>query len=200
MKQNLKIWEMSLLFALCVTLCTGLWARAQQRELAGQLIRLHVIAQSDSEEDQQLKLLVRDGVLAALEPALENAEKLENAKEIIGDRLPQLCEIADRTVRAAGKDYTSTASLCTENYPTREYGGFALPAGDYLSLKITLGEGRGRNWWCVVFPPLCMTAVSEQDTAALSENSQSLITCQDEEYKLKFHIVEIFEKMRSLLA
>ncbi len=201
MKQHFKIWEISLLFAICMTLCVGLWAGAQQRQLAGELVRLHVIAQSDSEDDQHLKLKVRDAVLASLGPSLEKADNLEDAKRIINEQLQTLCDIADYTAVSEGKNYTASASLCNENYPTREYDGFALPAGDYLSLKIILGEGRGRNWWCVVFPPLCMTAASDEDAMeVLSEDSRELISKQDDEYRLKFHIVEIFERFRSSLA
>lgn len=201
MKQHFKIWELSLLLAVCITLCVGLWAGAQQRQLAGELVRLHVIAQSDSEDDQRLKLCVRDAVLTSLRPALEKAENLEDAKRIIMSRLQTLCGIADYTAAVQGKRYTATASLCTERYPTREYENFALPAGEYLSLKIVLGEGKGRNWWCVVFPPLCMTAAEDEDAmSVLSEDTRELITKQGNEYKLKFHIIEIFEGIKSALA
>lgn len=201
LKKHLKIWEMSLLFALCASLCAGLWAGAKQRQLSGELVRLHVIAQSDSEEDQQLKLRVRDGVLAALEPRLKNAGSTEQAAAIIEDALPLLCQVADNVSENAGMSYRSQASLGVENYPTREYDDFALPAGDYLSLKITLGDGGGQNWWCVVFPPLCLTAASGTEAIeALSDDSQNIISLDGEEYRLEFHVIEIFEKVRSYLA
>ncbi|NLV87058.1 MAG: stage II sporulation protein R, partial [Clostridiales bacterium] len=186
---------------LCVSLCTGLWAGARQRQLSGELVRLHVIAQSDSSEDQQLKLKVRDSVLAALEPRLKDAENPQEAAAIIEESLPLLCDIADIVSKNAGMDYSSTSSLDVENYPSRKYEGFALPAGDYLSLKISLGDGGGQNWWCVVFPPLCLNAASETEAIeALSDSSQEIITLNGEEYRLKFHVIEIYEKLRSYLT
>ena len=201
LEKHLKIWEISLLFALCVSLCIGLWAGARQRQLSNELVRLHIIAQSDNPDDQQLKLKVRDSVLLALEPKLKEADSSEQAAAIIEENLPLLCNIADTVSKKAGMEYSSSASLGVENYPSREYGGFALPAGDYLSLKISLGNGGGQNWWCVVFPPLCLNAASETEAIeALSDSSQEIITLNGEEYRLKFHVIEIYEKLRSYLT
>ena len=201
MKQHLKIWEISLLFALCVSLFTGLFARAEQEQLSSELIRLHVVANSDTGSDQAAKLKVRDSVLTLLTPMLEGVSDTQAAKEVINGALPLLCSQARSSLKREGKYYSVKALLCVESYPTREYSGFALPSGDYISLKIILGEGRGHNWWCVVFPPLCMSSVENEDAfSGLSEDSAKLITCSGGEYRLKFRIIELYEELRQALS
>ena len=201
MKQHLKIWELSLLFALCVTLCTGLFAKAEQQQLASELIRLHVIANSDSESDQNAKLNVRDSALKVLTPLLEGVSSVDEAEKVINNALPLLCSEAGKSLLLDGKLYSARAELCLEQYPTRKYDGFALPSGDYISLKIILGKGEGHNWWCVVFPPLCMTAVENEDAfSALTEESAKLITYDGSEYKLKFRIIELYQQLRQSIS
>ena len=196
-KKQIRIIEGALLIALCITLCTGLWARAQQQKLSGELVRLHVIAASDSDADQALKLRIRDRALMHLTPLLDRAQSVDDARAVIESELPHLEKLANDEIAAAGFDYSAAAALSPERYPTREYMGFALPAGSYLSLRITLGGGEGQNWWCVVFPPLCMTAVEERESiATLSENSKKLIFAEEEEeYILKFRLIEFFESI-----
>ncbi|MBS7402570.1 MAG: stage II sporulation protein R [Oscillospiraceae bacterium] len=195
-KKQIRIIEGALLIALCITLCTGLWARAQQQKLSGELVRLHVIAASDSDADQALKLRIRDRALMHLTPLLDRAQSVDDARAVIESELPHLEKLANDEIAAAGFDYSAAAALAPERYPTREYMGFALPAGSYLSLRITLGGGEGQNWWCVVFPPLCMTAVEERESiATLSENSKKLIFAEEEEYILKFRLIEFFESI-----
>ena len=195
-KKQIRIIEGALLIALCITLCTGLWARAQQQKLSGELVRLHVIAASDSDADQALKLRIRARALMHLTPLLDRAQSVDDARAVIESELPHLEKLANDEIAAAGFDYSAAAALSPERYPTREYMGFALPAGSYLSLRITLGGGEGQNWWCVVFPPLCMTAVEEcESIATLSENSKKLIFAEEEEYILKFRLIEFFESI-----
>ncbi len=195
-KKQIRIIEGALLIALCITLCMGLWARAQQQKLSGELVRLHVIAASDSDADQALKLRIRDRALMHLTPLLDRAQSVDDARAVIESELPHLEKLANDEIAAAGFDYSAAAALSPERYPTREYMGFALPAGSYLSLRITLGGGEGQNWWCVVFPPLCMTAVEERESiATLSENSKKLIFAEEEEYILKFRLIEFFESI-----
>ncbi len=197
MKQHLKIWEISLLVALCVTFCTGLFAKAEQSRLSGELIRLHVIANSDSTGDQTVKLKVRDNILEILTPMLDKASNVKEAESIIENSLPQLCQAAETCLRCNGKYYSVKAELCRETYPTRGYDGFALPAGDYISLKIILGQGLGHNWWCVVFPPLCMTSVEDKGAfSGLSDETEKLITYDGGEYRVKFRIIELYEQLK----
>ena len=197
MNKHLKIWEISLLFALCVTLCTGLFAKAEQQRLSGELIRLHVIANSDSTSDQSAKLKVRDSVLRLLTAKLDGVTDINEAKELIENSFPQLCYAARQSLLQDGKYYSVSAELGNEDYPTRQYDGFSLPAGDYISLRIILGEGKGHNWWCVVFPPLCMSSVEDKDAfSGLSDESAKLIIADSGDYKLKFRIIELYQQLR----
>lgn len=200
--EKLYIWEASLLVALCVTLCWGLAARTQQRDLADQLIRLHVVAQSDSDRDQAVKLKVRDEILKILEPALSSAADSGQAGEVLAELLPDIEETARAAAAMAGTACRATATLSSESFPTREYESFALPAGEYMSLRVVLGDGGGKNWWCVVFPPLCSASAQESDEAlaALSEDSVSLITSEDGGYDVRFRVLELFEKLRELFS
>lgn len=192
---KLRIWECALLISFSLTLVTGVWAAGSQSALAGQVVRLHVIANSDSDADQALKLQVRDAVLAAAGDCLEGAADRQGAEAILTSRLQTLADAGYEAVAAAGYDYPVTVSLEDHWFPTKEYGDFALPAGTYRALRVVIGEGAGRNWWCVVFPPLCLGCVSEsvEETAAmagLSEEQIALITGEDEGYIVKFKLLE----------
>ena len=179
------------LLALCVILLTGLWARGRQQRLAGQLLRLHVIARSDAPEDQAAKLRVRDAVLAELAPALSEAADPEAAREIARTMLPRLAELA-----GAVSGGEARAELCREHYPTRDYGDFSLPAGEYLSLRVILGPGKGHNWWCVVYPLLCSPGREEaRETATLTEDDIRLITLDGGDCVVKFRLIEWWESL-----
>lgn len=192
---KLKTWELAALCALCVSLCVGTWAQGRQRDISSSLVRLHVIAASDETAEQELKLRVRDNVLEYLTPVLDKAESPEEAQRIINGELTSIKAAAEAC--AGGRSVSVT--LGQEYYPTREYEGFTLPAGQYQSLRVILGEGKGHNWWCVVFPPLCVSA-AEQNKAldAMSEPERSLITEADG-YELRFRIVELWGELMELL-
>ncbi len=192
---KLKTWELAALCALCVSLCVGTWAQGRQRDISSSLVRLHVIAASDETAEQELKLRVRDNVLEYLTPVLDKAENPEEAQRIINGELTSIKAAAEAC--AGGRSVSVT--LGQEYYPTREYEGFTLPAGQYQSLRVILGEGKGHNWWCVVFPPLCVSA-AEQNKAldAMSEPERGLITEADG-YELRFRIVELWGELMELL-
>lgn len=192
---KLKTWELAALCALCVSLCVGTWAQGRQRDISSSLVRLHVIAASDETAEQELKLRVRDNVLEYLTPVLDKAESPEEAQRIINGELTSIKAAAEAC--AGGRSVSVT--LGQEYYPTREYEGFTLPAGQYQSLRVILGEGKGHNWWCVVFPPLCVSA-AEQNKAldAMSEPERGLIT-EANGYELRFRIVELWGELMELL-
>ena len=192
---KLKTWELAALCALCVSLCVGTWAQGRQRDISSSLVRLHVIAASDETAEQELKLRVRDNVLEYLTPVLDKAESPEEAQRIINGELTSIKAAAEAC--AGGRSVSVT--LGQEYYLTREYEGFTLPAGQYQSLRVILGEGKGHNWWCVVFPPLCVSA-AEQNKAldAMSEPERGLITEADG-YELRFRIVELWGELMELL-
>ncbi len=194
---KLKIWECALLAAVCITLLSGLWASAAQEKLSGELVRLHVVAESDSERDQAVKLKVRDAVVSYLSLKLEDTENIGQAKTVIEKELDNLEAAARAAAVREGTDCSVSVTMETEAFPTREYDSFALPAGDYVSLRVTLGDGAGQNWWCVVFPPLCVSSVeSEEAFGELSEENSRIIKTEDSEYRLKFHIIEFFQKIK----
>ena len=188
--QKFKAWETALLLALCVFFLSGTWAENTQRQLAGGLVRLHVIANSDSDADQAAKLAMRDRVLALLTPLLADCQSSEEAVNIILAHQEDIESLGDVSVQ-----------LGTEYYPTRDYGSFSLPAGRYVSLRVTMGQGAGHNWWCVVFPPICDAGVIDTDTAdaiGLSGKEAKLITADGPGYVVKFRLMEWIGSFLSL--
>lgn len=206
-KQNRKLrrWELALLLGVAVAALAGVWLDGQQSALADKVIRLHVIAHSDSPEDQALKLQVRDRILAESGELLSGGATLEQARAALQDSLAELAGIGAEAVGEAGYSYPVTASLVHDYwFPPKTYTDFALPAGAYTALRIEIGAGGGQNWWCVVFPPLCLGSVSEttQETAleaGLTENQVSLMTGEDEGYVVKFKAVELLEQFKGWL-
>ena len=202
-RKTLRIAELALLLGTAVFLLTGAWALNTQRDLADRVVRLHVLANSDSEEDQALKLLVRDAVLERATALLERTESRAEAETLLRESLPELETIGEETVRANGYSYDVAAELEDTSFPTKDYDGFSLPAGEYLALRILIGAGAGQNWWCVVFPPLCTAASADVPetalAAGLTEDQVSLMTEEDSGYVLKFKAVEWWEQLREWL-
>ena len=160
-------------------------------------VRLHILPPSDSAEDQALKIELRDKLLSKYSEALgESASAKEAQKEILRI-LPDIERDINSWIAEAGFSYTATTSLSCEWYETRRYGAFTLPSGEYTSLKITVGEGVGQNWWCVMYPPLCLECATE-DAMPLTEEEIFLISGTG--YNVKFKILElsssIFRKSR----
>lgn len=187
MNNKLKIWETALLTAMCLTLCTSVWAQARQNSISASLIRLHVIAASDDDGEQAIKLRVRDAVLEYISPKLEKSSSVSESEHIINSEIYGIKQAAE----AAAQGREVKVALGTESYPTREYEGFTLPAGKYTSLRIILGEGAGHNWWCVVFPPVCLEAAEEKISSALSPEDAKIVTEADG-YVIKFKLVELW--------
>ena len=165
---KLHTWEAALLLAVAAALLWGACTLQRQDALEQKVIRLHVIANSDSEADQALKLRVRDRVLVLTEDILRQSGDMEEARQRLAEALPRLQQTAAEEIAAQGSRYTVSAGLEETEFPTREYDGFALPSGEYLALRVVIGEGAGKNWWCVVFPPLCTTAACDFQETAVS--------------------------------
>lgn len=182
------------LFCACLV-CTALWAEAAQGRLAEQVIRLHVLANSDSQADQALKRYVRDQVLAQTTPLLEGVTSAPEAKAILQANLGLLTQTAQAAIAAQGYDYSVSVRLEETWFPTRQYQDVSLPAGNYQALRVLIGEAEGHNWWCVVFPSLCLPAVSEDSLAAagLSQQDSALIQEENPAYTFQFHVVEWWE-------
>ena len=194
--KSLRAWEIAALMALSLALCAGTWAQTRQQTISAALVRLHVIADSDAAEEQEIKLEVRDAVLAYLTPALENAENQQQARQIITENLEGIARAADSA--AQGRQVSVT--LSRESYPTREYEGFTLPAGRYESLRVILGEGEGKNWWCVVFPPLCLSAAESEEVQSVLKGEDLSIVTEEEGYVLRFKLGELWGKLIGVLS
>lgn len=184
-----------LLFTLSV-LCVTVLPVHGEEEIYDRVIRLHVLANSDGEEDQALKLCVRDAVLARAKELLGDVTTMEEAEATLAASLEDLAESAAVCLAANGSEYPVRVTLGKEQYPTRYYEKLAFPAGEYLSLRVLIGEGAGKNWWCVLFPPLCLSAASAKgDTtklaAGLTEEQYRMITeTESPKYKLRFKVLE----------
>ena len=162
------------------------------------VLRLHVLANSDSSEDQALKLEVRDRILEETATLFKDCKSKDEAREAVESNLDKIREIAEQTIREAGYDYSVSVSLGEEEYPTKNYEECCFPAGEYLSLRVMIGEAEGENWWCVLFPPLCIDAAGESREVfaevGLTDEQYSFITETDNpKYKVRFKLLEVIE-------
>lgn len=202
-KNRLTKLEAALLVLFACIPLWGLWSLGEQQALSDKVVRLHILANSDSEDDQNLKLHVRDAMLSRAEAILTDAPDRAAAEEALRTALPELQAIAAQEIAERGYDYSVTAELADTTFPTREYDGFTLPAGEYLALRVVIGEGGGRNWWCVVFPPLCTAATTDVAqtamAAGMSEDDVRLVT-EEGGYVLKFKSIELWETLKSKLS
>ena len=185
-----------LLAAVLTSLCASL--QAQQQRLAEKLIRLHVVANSDTREDQRVKLLVRDAVLETADGLLRDAQNPEAALQT---GLPELERAANEKLASLGCEETASVSLRRELFPTREYETFRLPAGVYRTLRVSIGQAGGHNWWCVVFPPLCLDSSkvrAEEKKAGYTEEETALLAGKDGSSKVRFFFLDLAAKLRRL--
>lgn len=177
---------------ICLLLATLLLAALPVRgeeEIYSDVIRLHIIAASDTEEDQALKLAVRDAVLGVYGSALTSYPDRDSAAEAARELLPGIRSLAEQTLREAGCDKPVSITLTEEEYPTRDYETFSLPAGRYLSLRVLIGEAEGHNWWCVLYPPLCLDTATEGEL--LSDAEWGLLTENGGgHYQVRFKLLE----------
>jgi len=200
-----KKWEIALIVALAVTLLAGIGSGAarEQSGLSDKLIRLHVVANSNSPEDQALKLKARDRILDSLSGVLDGVTDRDTAIGLISENLDRIVAVSEDEIRSEGYDYSVTARVDYEQFPTRNYDTFSLPAGGYEALRVIIGSGQGANWWCVIFPPLCTSAAFGGGQGAfgdLSKDQVSLITGDSPRYVVKFKTIEIIDKVRGWLG
>lgn len=198
-------WELIFLIALSALLLLGLWLEREQINVSDSVLRLHVLANSDRAEDQELKLKVRDAVLEEAKAILPESASVQEAERVLGANLERLAAAGAAIVAREGYDYPVFAGLEDTWFPTKEYEDFALPAGEYRALRIVIGEGDGRNWWCVVFPPLCLASVAETAgetalEAGMTEQQVALLTGESEGYVVKFKALELWDKIKMILV
>lgn len=183
---------------------TSEYAYTMSEELSENVIRFHVIANSDTQEDQLLKENVRDAVLLYMEPILKDAPSVEESERRIGEHLDEINEVAQTVINNWGKDYTVYSELTKEQFPTKSYGDIVFPAGSYEAVRIVIGKGEGKNWWCVMYPPLCYVDAAtgvvplegkEALKANLTEEQYDIVAFQAEKpYEIRFKLIEWFNK------
>jgi stage II sporulation protein R len=189
-----KAWkQLGICFLAVVTVWTLALIRDRQM-LRQELVRLHVVAASDSAEDQAVKLRVKDAVVNSLKADLEKCHSAEEASAYLQENLPKIEALSNRILREAGCIDVAKASLKLEEFPTRDYDTFSLPAGIYQALRITIGEGEGHNWWCVAFPGLCLPATTSgfEDAASCAGLSDGLTATLEEKpgYEIRFWLLD----------
>lgn len=194
---------MKLIFkALCCGLCitcllsmVGFCGACE--DIENEVLRLHILANSDSDEDQTLKLKVRDGLLAYSETLFKNAATKAEAETAAKENLDQIQRKAEEIIHENGYNYDVQVYVKNISFNTRVYGDVTLPAGNYDAIRVVIGAGEGHNWWCVMFPPLCLpSATGTELNTVLNDEEQKIVT--DDSYTFKFKIVEIFEGIVSL--
>lgn len=150
-----KILAVCLAAAACVLLSTTIQTKSMQQNMAQKVLRFHVLANSDSREDQALKLKVRDQVGALMAEKLKDADSLEDSEQIVEANLNDIEDCAAKVISAEGYDYSVSAALENSMFPEKTYGAYTFPGGDYEALRVVIGSGEGHNWWCVMYPNLC---------------------------------------------
>lgn len=184
----------AILFSICSFAKTS-------EEIRSDVLRLHVIANSDTSVDQNLKLRLRDYILQEGKDIFNGSVNVENAVEKIEPVLPELEKSAKAFVNQAGFDYDVKISLSNEYFTTKTYETVTLPAGKYLALRVVIGSGEGHNWWCVMFPPMCVPAADKKDEIenVFSEKEIKLVESKPK-YEPRFKVVEIYEQLKEIIS
>ncbi|MDR1537486.1 MAG: stage II sporulation protein R [Clostridiales bacterium] len=187
LKKELKILAASLVCGIILAMCLGYATKAYsetvQESIAKEVLRFHVLANSDEEKDQELKLKVRDGVLETFKEGLSMSSSVDETRKFLSARLNDIEARAEEIVLENGYSYKVSASLSHDFFPTKTYGDITFPPGSYEALRLVIGEGEGKNWWCVMFPPLCFVDVTKGKTTDESKSQLQSITTASE-YKL----------------
>lgn len=195
------------IFTVTITTVTKGYSYKIQKGISDEVIRLHVLANSDTKEDQDLKIKVKNGITKMLSKELNKSHSKAETRELLIKNIDKIKKTAEKIIKENGYKYNISAELDFEMFPTKSYGDITLPAGKYEALKIKIGEAKGQNWWCVLFPPLCFVDVAvkkvpEKDKILLknilTEEEYNIVSeAQDEKnipIKIKFKIVELWQK------
>jgi len=202
-----RIFILISLFIIYTCICAFSYTNAVFSNISNNVFRLHVIAASDSEDDQSLKYIVRDSVLDYVDKITNNLKSKEEIIKTVSNNTDEIKKIAEETIRLNGYNYTVEVEVGNFNFPTKTYGDISFPSGNYDALRIKIGEAKGQNWWCVMFPPLCFVDVS---SGVLSEDSKKVLEeelteeeynlVSNEDYKVKFKIVEFLQTIGTKIA
>lgn len=180
-------------------LCSFFPFAAACGQLPRDVVRLHVVANSNGAEDQAVKLLVRDAVLKEAARWYQGAGSMEEASSQLCTHLQSIAGAARQVLGEQGVGYSATAQMTEMYFPTRDYGDFRLPAGRYRTLRVTLGEGAGKNWWCVVFPSLCLPAATQEEALLTLPEGERQVVEGGQEVQVKLKAVELWESLREWL-
>lgn len=200
MKKIFYITSLVILTTIFLLISINSYANDVSKDLSNNFFRLHILANSDSEEDQALKLKVRDSIISYMNTLSYSGLTKEEAINLTNSHLAAFKEIAEKTIAGHGYNYPVSLEIGNFYFPTKEYGNISLPAGYYDALKIEIGEAKGKNWWCSLFPPLCFVDISagvidEESEKYLKDNLSddefAIITDDSEDVKFKFKIIEL---------
>lgn len=171
------------------------------RSISDEVLRIHILADSDSEQDQSLKLKVRDSILKYTDGLYSGVSSKEEAIEITSEHIEEIVSAAEKTLKENGCEKQVNAEVCEMDFNTRYYGGITMPSGNYTALRITIGSGEGKNWWCVMYPSLCLYTSADTNSLEdeLSEEQYEVIT-DTPKYEFKFKILEYFDYFCNLLS
>lgn len=201
---NQKYWKASLFFGIALLLLLSLFPLWNGDGLYGSVIRIHVLANSDSPEDQERKLLVRDAMLEYAKENLVAYPSVEQAAHDVREKIPELEERARRVLASLGSEDEVSVQLGEEYYDTRYYDGFQLPAGRYLSLQVKIGKAEGKNWWCILFPPLCLSSSTSAEDALIAsgmdEDNAKTVTANGTEYEIRFRVLDWWNAAKEKLS
>ena len=196
-KISKKAFEWALVFGF---ICSVFWSMASFdancEELRDNVLRLHIVANSDSKADQELKLKIRDEILKKSETLFEKSTDLNSALQKAEENLENYEQIANRVIKEQGFNYSATAKIGKRFFETRVYDDFTLPAGEYDALIVELGEGVGKNWWCVIFPGVCVPTEKGTSLKDSVGEKSAKIAENPKPYKMRFKSVEIYEKIK----
>ena len=168
-------------------------------DISQEVFRLHILANSDSDEDQSLKLKVRDKILAESENLFINCQNLNDVINVSKNNIDYFEKLANECISENGYNYKTKVYVDKEYFNTREYEKITLPSGEYNALKIEIGEAKGHNWWCVMFPAICLPAVSDDEINNILNEDEIELINSNNKYEIRFKIVEIYEKIKSKL-
>lgn len=195
-----KLFNLSLCFALISAILLSVADfDAKCDDLRQNVLRLHIIANSDNKLDQEVKLKIRDEILKKSEDLFEGVTNLENAKSVANSKCNEFTNIANEVLKENGFSYSAQAKIDKAHFETRVYDDFTLPAGIYDSLIITLGKAEGKNWWCVIFPEICLPTSTGGELSDTVKTDSADIATNNKEYVARFKIVEIYEKIKNFI-
>lgn len=169
-------------------------------DLRTNVLRLHIIANSDSQADQELKLKIRDGILARSEEIFTESHNIDEAVDAAEKSLSFIEDVANEVISQNGFGYTAEAAVKDSYFETREYDDFTLPAGTYKSLVINVGKAQGKNWWCVIFPEICLPAAGDASLSDTVSESSAQIAENKPKYEMRFKIIEVYEDIKKKLS